>query len=91
VLFVVPVENIGEAIEIINAKPTPLAMYVFTESEKLRDTCTFLSVQSVRFLHNQFSVLERTTSGTLVLNDTYQQLAVQEMPFGGKGESGCTL
>jgi len=32
--------------------------------------------------------LERTASGTLVLNDTYQQLAVHEMPFGGQGESG---
>ncbi|TFY73891.1 hypothetical protein EWM64_g10121 [Hericium alpestre] len=32
--------------------------------------------------------LERTASGTLVLNDTYQQLVVHEMPFGGQGESG---
>ncbi|KAL1760536.1 Aldehyde/histidinol dehydrogenase [Schizophyllum commune] len=34
-----------------------------------------------RFLHS-------TRSGTLVLNDCVQQLAVYEMPFGGVGESG---
>ncbi|KAL1734711.1 Aldehyde/histidinol dehydrogenase [Schizophyllum commune] len=34
-----------------------------------------------RFLHS-------TRSGTLVLNDCLQQLAVYEMPFGGVGESG---
>lgn len=33
--------------------------------------------------------MDRTASGTIVLNDTYQQLAVHEMPFGGQGESGC--
>ncbi|KAJ6544108.1 Aldehyde/histidinol dehydrogenase [Mycena capillaripes] len=35
---------------------------------------------------NQF--LESTSSGTLVLNDTFMQLGVHEMPFGGQGESG---
>ncbi|KAL1710473.1 Aldehyde/histidinol dehydrogenase [Schizophyllum commune] len=34
-----------------------------------------------RFLHS-------TRSGTLVLNDCVQQLAVYELPFGGVGESG---
>ncbi|KAJ7708723.1 Aldehyde/histidinol dehydrogenase [Mycena rosella] len=32
--------------------------------------------------------LESTSSGTLVLNDTFMQLGVHEMPFGGQGESG---
>ncbi|KAL1680556.1 Aldehyde/histidinol dehydrogenase [Schizophyllum commune] len=32
--------------------------------------------------------LQSTRSGTLVLNDCVQQLAVYEMPFGGVGESG---
>ncbi|KAF7326639.1 Aldehyde dehydrogenase [Mycena venus] len=32
--------------------------------------------------------LESTSSGTLVLNDTFTQLGVHEMPFGGQGESG---
>jgi len=33
-------------------------------------------------------LLEKTNSGTLVLNDTTTQLAVHEMPFGGQGDSG---
>ncbi|TCD61178.1 hypothetical protein EIP91_008822 [Steccherinum ochraceum] len=33
-------------------------------------------------------LLNRTTSGSLVFNDTTIQLAVHEMPFGGHGESG---
>ncbi|KAJ7483272.1 Aldehyde/histidinol dehydrogenase [Mycena latifolia] len=32
--------------------------------------------------------LESTRSGTLVLNDTFIQLGVHEMPFGGQGDSG---
>ncbi|PFH47735.1 hypothetical protein AMATHDRAFT_67022 [Amanita thiersii Skay4041] len=31
---------------------------------------------------------ENTTSGNLVFNDTFMQLAVNELPFGGVGESG---
>ncbi|KAI0030907.1 aldehyde dehydrogenase [Vararia minispora EC-137] len=71
VLAVVPVDDVEHALRLIRAKPTPLAIYVYTESDALKQ----------RFL-------ETTESGTLVLNDTYQQLAVQEMPFGGKGDSG---
>ncbi|TFK73844.1 aldehyde dehydrogenase [Pluteus cervinus] len=33
-------------------------------------------------------IRENTTSGGLVFNDTFQQLAVNELPFGGVGESG---
>ncbi|KAJ7032244.1 Aldehyde/histidinol dehydrogenase [Mycena alexandri] len=32
--------------------------------------------------------LTSTRSGTLVLNDTFVQLSVHEMPFGGQGDSG---
>lgn len=34
------------------------------------------------------NIRENTTSGNLVFNDTYQQLSVNELPFGGVGESG---
>ncbi|KAG6852860.1 hypothetical protein C0991_008495 [Blastosporella zonata] len=34
------------------------------------------------------TLIERTMSGNLVFNDTFQQLAVNELPFGGVGESG---
>lgn len=48
-----------------------MSLYVFTNSEKVKD-----------------DFLNRTNSGTLVLNDTFSQLAVYEMPFGGQGNSG---
>ncbi|KAJ6466021.1 Aldehyde/histidinol dehydrogenase [Mycena vitilis] len=68
---IVPVNDMQEAIEIIRARPVPLVIYVFTDSE---DT--------------KHKFLQSTASGTLVLNDTYVQLGVHEMPFGGQGESG---
>ncbi|KAF8064447.1 aldehyde dehydrogenase [Lyophyllum atratum] len=34
------------------------------------------------------SIIEETMSGNLVFNDTFQQLSVNELPFGGVGESG---
>ncbi|KAJ7159316.1 aldehyde dehydrogenase [Mycena crocata] len=33
-------------------------------------------------------ILQNTLSGSLVFNDTFQQLAVDELPLGGVGESG---
>jgi aldehyde dehydrogenase (NAD+) len=32
--------------------------------------------------------LQKTRSGQLILNDTFQQVGIHEMPFGGCGESG---
>lgn len=75
--------------------PTPLVIYLFTSSEGIRDKCAFVFIDIAAFI-SIFAdtctpvVLEKTASGTLVLNDTYQQLVVHEMPFGGSGESGCT-
>ncbi|KAJ7573939.1 Aldehyde/histidinol dehydrogenase [Mycena floridula] len=70
-LPIVPVDSVEEAMKIINDRPTPLVIYVFTDSEGTKQ----------KFLHS-------TQSGTLVLNDTFVQLGVYEMPFGGQGESG---
>ncbi|TFK33492.1 Aldehyde/histidinol dehydrogenase [Crucibulum laeve] len=33
-------------------------------------------------------ILNNTTSGNVCINDTFQQMAVNELPFGGVGESG---
>ncbi|KAJ7733163.1 Aldehyde/histidinol dehydrogenase [Mycena metata] len=38
--------------------------------------------------HTKDKFLASTKSGTLVLNDTFVQLGVHEMPFGGQGDSG---
>ncbi|KAI0041481.1 aldehyde dehydrogenase [Auriscalpium vulgare] len=71
IMSLVPVEDIDEAIQIVNDRPSPLVIYVFTEDEAVKQ-----------------KFLEATSSGTLCLNDTYQHLAVHEVPFGGTGESG---
>lgn len=75
--------------------PTPLVIYLFTSSEAIRDKCASIFIHIVALISIVADtctsvVLEKTASGTLVLNDTYQQLVVHEMPFGGSGESGCT-
>ncbi|KAF8878199.1 aldehyde dehydrogenase [Infundibulicybe gibba] len=36
----------------------------------------------------KIKIRENTMSGNLVFNDTFQQLAINELPFGGVGESG---
>ncbi|KAF8878203.1 Aldehyde/histidinol dehydrogenase [Infundibulicybe gibba] len=36
----------------------------------------------------KIKIRENTMSGNLVFNDTFQQLAIHELPFGGVGESG---
>ncbi|KAF8172803.1 Aldehyde/histidinol dehydrogenase [Mycena galopus ATCC 62051] len=71
IIPIVPVDDGHEAIQIIQGRPVPLVIYVFTDSEETK---------------NKF--LESTSSGTLVLNDTFTQLGVYEMPFGGYGDSG---
>lgn len=41
-------------------------------------------------IHLQFvSVIHKTRSGQITFNDTFQQMATHEIPFGGCGESGC--
>lgn len=37
---------------------------------------------------NKKKIITNTTSGGLIFNDTFQQLSVDELPFGGVGESG---
>ena len=36
------------------------------------------------------SGVNRTRSGQVIFNDTFQQVGVYEIPFGGVGDSGCT-
>ncbi|KAL6301465.1 Aldehyde/histidinol dehydrogenase [Sparassis latifolia] len=71
ILPIITVEDLDDAIRILDSQNIPLALYAFTNSEQIKQ----------KLLHS-------TNSGTLVLNDTYSQLAVYEMPFGGQGNSG---
>jgi len=71
ILAILPVDDVNEAIRIIRGRPTPLAIYIFTENNATTDL-----------------FIKKTRSGQLILNDTFQQVGVYEMPFGGCGESG---
>lgn len=63
--------DLEEAIEEINARPKPLALYLFSNDQTVQD-----------------QVLTRTSSGGMCLNDVFWQFAVQDLPFGGVGDSG---
>ncbi|UHS56064.1 coniferyl aldehyde dehydrogenase [Agrobacterium vaccinii] len=64
--------EIGEVIAYINARPRPLALYVFGD-EKSED-CR--------------AVLARTISGNVGINNTILHVAQDDLPFGGVGASG---
>jgi aldehyde dehydrogenase (NAD+) len=65
------VEDLEEAIQLINRRPKPLALYLFTSQRQ-----------------HQRTLLQRTSSGGVCLNDVVLQAGVPELPFGGVGNSG---
>jgi coniferyl-aldehyde dehydrogenase len=71
ILPVLPYDSLNEAINYINARPRPLALYWFGTDHAARDT-----------------VLARTVSGGVTINDTLLHIAHEDLPFGGVGESG---
>ena len=68
---IVEVENLAQMIELINSRPKPLALYLFTKSKTHEET-----------------VLSRTSSGGVCVNDVVMHLPVPGLPFGGVGGSG---
>ncbi|KAF9472087.1 aldehyde dehydrogenase [Pholiota conissans] len=71
-LPIVTVENVAGAIDYINDRDHPLVLYLFTTNESTKTK----------------AMLQNTTSGNACINDTFTQLSINEMPFGGVGESG---
>jgi coniferyl-aldehyde dehydrogenase len=71
ILPIVPYRTLEDAVAYVNARPRPLALYVFGPEGPAR-----------RY------VLERTTSGNVVINDTILHYAQEDLPFGGVGQSG---
>jgi acyl-CoA reductase-like NAD-dependent aldehyde dehydrogenase len=70
-LPLVPYDTLDQAIAYVNARPRPLALYVFDHDNEAVD-----------------SVLARTVSGGVSVNETILHLAQDELPFGGVGPSG---
>jgi coniferyl-aldehyde dehydrogenase len=71
VLPVVTYRSLDEAIEYVNGRPRPLALYYFDYNSRRVE-----------------SVLARTTSGGVTVNDTILHIAQNDLPFGGVGSSG---
>lgn len=71
ILPVITVNDTDEAISFINARPKPLAVYVFTGSSATSD-----------------QVIQRTSSGGVVVNDLMSHVLTPTLPLGGVGESG---
>ncbi len=71
ILPVLKVDDLDAAIRFINARPKPLALYLFSSNERSAE-----------------QVVARTSSGGFVQNHTIYHFAVQDLPFGGVGDSG---
>jgi len=71
ILPVLEYENLQEAIALINQRPKPLALYLFSQDKQKQEL-----------------VLKSTSSGGVCINDTVMQVGVNNLPFGGVGDSG---
>ncbi|XP_012528649.2 aldehyde dehydrogenase, dimeric NADP-preferring isoform X3 [Monomorium pharaonis] len=71
ILPIINVNNAYDAINFINSREKPLALYVFT-----------LDKRSLSLIVNN------TSSGNVLANDTVLHAAVETLPFGGVGYSG---
>jgi coniferyl-aldehyde dehydrogenase len=70
-LMVVPYDSLDDAINYVNDRPRPLALYYFDWND---ERCQ--------------RVLHETHSGGVCLNDSVTQVGVDDLPFGGSGDSG---
>lgn len=71
ILPIIEYESLDQALEIVNDRPKPLALYIFSRNKEI-----------------QQKILQATSSGGVCINDTVLQVGVNELPFGGVGDSG---
>ncbi|TDR73026.1 coniferyl aldehyde dehydrogenase [Paludibacterium purpuratum] len=71
VLPIVEYDDLAQAIDYINQRPRPLALYLFSDDARVQET-----------------VLQRTVSGGVVINETMLHVIQDDLPFGGVGASG---
>ncbi|MQX52107.1 coniferyl aldehyde dehydrogenase [Alcanivorax sediminis] len=70
-MIVVPYKTLDDAINYVNDRPRPLALYYFDWNSANGDY-----------------VLKNTHSGGVCINDTISHVGVDDIPFGGVGDSG---
>jgi aldehyde dehydrogenase (NAD+) len=71
VLPILPFAALDEALGVINSKPKPLTIYIFSGDKA-----------------NVERILQHTTAGTTLVNDTLVHFIDPELPFGGVNHSG---
>ncbi len=71
ILLVIPYKTLKDAVDYVNQRPRPLALYYFDYDKTNIDY-----------------VLTQTHSGGALINDTLIHVAIDDMPFGGVGQSG---
>jgi aldehyde dehydrogenase (NAD+) len=71
ILPVISFETVSEAIDIINNKPKPLAMFINSKKNSIIN-----------------QILENTSAGGTVINDSIIHYGHTELPFGGVNNSG---
>lgn len=71
ILPIVTLPTISDAIEFVNSREKPLALYLFTNNQGLKDR-----------------MINETSAGAVLVNDTVIYVGVHEIPFGGVGNSG---
>jgi len=71
ILLVIPYKTLNDALDFVNRRPRPLALYYFDYDKA-----------------NVDYVLTHTYSGGALINDTLIHVAMDDIPFGGVGESG---
>ncbi|KAI0325251.1 NAD-dependent aldehyde dehydrogenase [Cubamyces sp. BRFM 1775] len=90
VLCLVPVNDVHEAIAIINSQECPLAVYVFSPDKAFQNKGAVSHDSGVSEL--QYAdcdiVFENTRSGAAVANDVVLTTGVHGLPMGGIGGSG---
>ena len=72
ILPIITFDEIDEAIDFINSKDKPLAIYYFGSN----------------WSSNYTRIEQETSSGALVVNETLFQIVNPYLPFGGVGNSG---
>ncbi|MDD4295163.1 MAG: aldehyde dehydrogenase [Candidatus Omnitrophica bacterium] len=71
ILPVIEYSDISDAVDMMNSRPKPLALYVFSKNKDIVKT-----------------IVSRTSSGGVCINDTIVHVISPNMPFGGVGASG---
>ncbi|WP_332369447.1 aldehyde dehydrogenase family protein [Spirosoma telluris] len=71
VLPVLTYENLDDALQIVNQREKPLALYIHSRNRQ----------------HTQY-ILDHTSAGDTVINETMLQFVNLELPFGGVNNSG---